>query len=418
MKSLKITRTANSNLQNKINKSIIFNYLREHGSTYRAKISKSLDISAPAVSRVVEQLIEDGYILETDKVKTVSGKPPTQLQINSEKGIVLGIDLLKENVKIALSDFCGNIVRSEHCFQISEEINVSSRLTEEIDRVLFEYSNENGLQNRQDSLKAIGVGVPAVIDIVTGMVKEVPLYNCLSHINLKENLGSRYNVPIYIENGVRLAALGEKYYGKGKGLTDIVFVEISNGIGAGIILDNHLLRGFNGSAGEIGLSVLEKSALDFPVKNKGFLEKTASVESLVEQAVAAIKNGNKTGIEEMVDHDISRIKPSVVCKAASQGDTIANQIISDVVKYLSLTVINLILLLDPQVVVLGGELCNLPSVSALFVDPIREHVRKSLPINTPDITLSSLGENAGVVGASTYAVNSLLIGEFPYMLEL
>jgi predicted NBD/HSP70 family sugar kinase len=418
MRSLKITRTANSNLQNKINKSIIFNYLREHGPTYRAKISKDLDISAPAVSRVVEQLIDDGYILETDKLKTTSGKPPTQLQINSGKGIVLGIDLLKENVKIAISDFSGNIVRSEHCFKITEGIDVSTRLTEEIDRVLHEFCRDNSLQNHLDSFKAIGVGVPAVIDLATGMVKEVPLYSCLSRINMKEHLGNRYQVPIYIENGVRLAALGEKFYGEGRGLKDIVFVEVSNGIGAGIILDNHLLRGCNGSAGEIGLSILEKSALDFRIKNKGFLEKTASVESLAEQAVAAIADGHTTCMAEMVDHDTSQITPSVVCQAAIKGDRIAGRIISDVITYLSLAIINLILLIDPQVVVLGGELCSLPSVSALFVDPIRAHVRKSLPIHTPNISLSALGEDAGVVGASTYAVNSLLIGEFPYMLEL
>ncbi|GAI21683.1 unnamed protein product, partial [marine sediment metagenome] len=142
---------------------------------------------------------------------------------------------------------------------------------------------------RWGSLKAICVGVPAVIDIGTGKIISAPLYGNWKDLNLKEILESEFNIPVYIENDVNLSALGEKHYGEGKNFKDFIFVEISNGIGAGIIIDNHLFRGSIGSAGEIGFTIINIENLGFKVKNKGFLEKFASVESIKKKAIREIR---------------------------------------------------------------------------------------------------------------------------------
>ena len=95
--SFKFVKTASSELQFKINQSVIFNYLRENGPIPRVKISKDLKISAPAVSRVIEKLIENNYVFETEKIETKSGKRPTLIALNEDRGFVLGIDLGGEN---------------------------------------------------------------------------------------------------------------------------------------------------------------------------------------------------------------------------------------------------------------------------------------------------------------------------------
>jgi predicted NBD/HSP70 family sugar kinase len=100
------------------------------------------------------------------------------------------------------------------------------------------------------------------------------------------------------------------------------------------------------------------------------------------------------------------------------GDGIANEIVTTVVENLALVTINLILILNPQIIVFGGDICNLPEVETLFIDPILRIARESIPFDIPPIKISSLGENAGVVGASFLAIESLLLGEFPYTIDL
>jgi predicted NBD/HSP70 family sugar kinase len=417
MKTLKISRAANANLQNKINMSVVFNYLREHEPTYRARISRDLNISAPAVSRIVDKLIEDGYVVETEKLKIHSGKRPTQLRINANKCNVIGIDLVKERIKIAISDFSGRIISTYQGCRIKEGIDIGGVLVDEIEKALTRYRSERPIGKGAGDLKAIGVGVPAVIDVDTGWVTEAPLYDNLRGINLRKILSERFDIPIFVENVVKLSALGEKHYGQGRNHTDIVFIEVSNGIGAGIIVDNHLVRGMNGSAGEIGLSIIGRDNLRYKMTSKGYLEKNASVEAIVEKAQDEVAGGDGSLLADAAGNDPSKLTPSAVCAAASGGNETAKRIINEITESLSLVTVNLILILNPQIIVFGGDLCSLPGVERLFLDPIREAVSDSIPFCVPTITMSSLRENAGVVGASFLAIESLLLGEFPYAID-
>jgi len=417
MKSLKFTRTINSNIQNRINKSIIFNYLRINGPCYRAKISKNLCISAPAVSRAIDSLLNNGYVIMADTIKTTNGKQTAQFKINSEKGVVVGVDLIKDSIEIAISDLSGKILYTSHGFKFSEKIDVKNELIDEIEKVLEIFFTKGMHSIEQSRLLAIGIGIPAVIDINTGAVIDAPLYGNLRGLNLKFELENKFNVPIYVENIVRLSALGEKNFGEGRKYKDIVFVEVSNGIGAGIILDNHLVRGIYGSAGEIGFSIFDIDNIGFQVNIKGFLEKVASVESIKEQAIERIKRGEKTAIVQMIGNDFEKLDPYIVCKAAIDGDRVSNEIITNIVKYLSLSLIQLILILNPQIIVLGGDMCNLPGVKRLFIDPIIKNINESILFDPPTIKISSLGKSAGVIGACFFAIESLLTGEFPYTIE-
>ena len=417
MKTLKISRAANANLQNKINMSVVFNYLREHEPTYRARISRDLNISPPAVSRIVDKLIEDGYVVETEKLKIESGKRPTQLRINADRCNVIGIDLVKERIKIAISDFSGRIISTHQGRRVSERMDIGNTLIEEIEAVLAHYRSERRIDRETGDLKAIGVGVPAVIDVDTGWVTDAPLYDSLRGINLRKILSERFGIPIFVENVVKLSALGEKHYGQGKSYTDIVFIEVSNGIGAGIIVDNHLVRGTNGSAGEIGLSIIDRNNLRYKITSKGHLEKNASVEAILEKALKDIADGDGVLLADAACRDPAELTPSAVCEAAKRGNETAKRIINEITESLSLVTINLILVLNPQIIVFGGDLCSLPGAERLFLNPIRETVSGSIPFRPPKITISSLRDNAGVIGASFLAIESLLLGEFPYKID-
>jgi len=120
---------------------------------------------------------------------------------------------------------------------------------------------------------------------------------------------------------------------------------------------------------------------------------------------------------DLCSHDPGRLTPSMVCQAALQGDSAALRIVTETVEYLSLAIVNLILILNPQIVVLGGDLCRLPGLEELFVSPIRAAAGRSVPFAAPPIAVSALGEDAGILGASRLAIDSLLTSRFPYKLS-
>ncbi|MCL4385925.1 MAG: ROK family transcriptional regulator [Actinobacteria bacterium] len=415
--SFKFVKTASSELQFKINQSIIFNYIRENAPISRAKISKDLKISAPAVSRVIEKLIENNYVFETEKIETKSGKRPTLIALNEDRGFVLGIDLGGERIRMSLMNYSGKIVKKYIGPEINDNINIEQNLEIEIQKIFEDCKKNEWNYSNPLEVQSICIAIPADVDAVTGKITGAPLYGSWKNINLKESISSIFKVPVFIENNVNLAAWGEKNFGRGKGYTNEVFLEISNGVAAGIIIDNVLLRGENGYAGEIGFTIINTENLGFKVKNKGFLEKFASVTSIRNKALRAVSDGEKTLILDLAGNDINKINSSLVCEAAIKGDKLAKEIIENVVKFLSIAMINLILIIDPKIIILGGYIFNLPYKNELFVNPIKNFIKQSIPFEIPDIEFSVLGDDAALLGSCFMAIESLLTGEFPYRID-
>jgi predicted NBD/HSP70 family sugar kinase/biotin operon repressor len=416
-RSFSFDGTASSELQFKINQSIIFNYLRFNSPISRAKISRDLKISAPAVSRVIEKLIRENFVIETKKQETRSGKRPTLLVLNKEKGLVLGVDLGREKIRMSLMDYGGNIVKKYLGPEILDNSNIEKILVKEISKV-FEDCKKNTLNLPcSPEIKSICIGLPANVDPVSGNIISASLYGSWKNINLKEIISANFNIDVFIENNVNLAALGEKNFGKGRQLSNVVFLEISNGIKAGIIIDNLLLKGENGYAGEVGFSIINTENIGFEVENKGFLEKYASVTSIRNAAISEIKNGNKTLIMELAENDINNVNYSMVCEAALRGDKLAKKIIDNVVKLLSVAIINLILIIDPKIIILGGYILNLPKNHELIVNPVKKNITKSIPFEIPAIELSELGDDATIMGSCFIAIENLLTGKFPYKIN-
>jgi len=416
MRTLKITRTANSNLQYKINLSVIFNYLREQGPTYRAKISRDLNISAPAVSRVVDRLLEDGYIIETTKIKTRSGKPPTQIALNAQRGYVVGIDMVKEKIRFALTDFSGKVLATHQGFEMGNDVPLIKKLKESITEILMQYKKKHK-NNSPVELIAIGVGVPATVDIVTGAIIHAPLFESLNELNLKAELGKLFSVPVYVENISKLSALGEKQYGLGKNYRNVLFLEVSRGIGAGIIIDNNLIRGTNGSSGEVGFMIVDRKGLKYKKERKGYLELKATIDTICQKARDAIIRGEKTNLMNYVSNNLENITPSMLFAAYIDGDPLAVKIIREMVELLAIATINLVLTLNPQIVIMGGDICKLPQAEEIIVRPLREYLAKIVPFPVPEVAISKLGEDAGIIGACYLATESLIVGEFPYYIE-
>ena len=231
-----------------MNISLVFHLIREQGPLYRAQIAKELQLSAPAVSRAVGNLLAAGYVIETKKARTKAGKFVAPVTANADLGYVIGIDLMKEPIRVALFNFRCEIMTEHDSFKMSETADLKRELIKEIRCVVH-------MGHPDTDLKAICVGIPAVVN-ASGLATNAILYDNLKGKNLKESLEKEFNVPVYAENVANLAALAEGEYGAGKEANSFVCITIGNGIGAGVIIDRNLYRGARGFTGEIGFHLL------------------------------------------------------------------------------------------------------------------------------------------------------------------
>ena len=404
-RGLAVTDTANSNLQNQINISIIFNYIKSQGSAYRAQIARHLGISAPAVSRAVEKLLRDGYLTESEKTRGESGRKATQFSINAERGCIIGIDILTDPIEIAISDFSGKMQYSRKGPPMDEEADLTEFLRNAIDGAYVAFQEDVGPKCAK--ILAIGIGVPAVVDPISGKILSASLYKNLADSDFSERLREHYGIPVFVENISNLAAIGEWMLGAGRGVRNMVFFELSNGIGAGMILDGDLYRGASGSAGEVGYSITNPGGLGHESSRWGYLESVASLEALREW-------GEREGYGASGPESDTI---SSLCEASSAGDTKARAIIREFIGHLTVTIVNIMALINPEIVIIGGNICELDGAESEIARPLIEEIQRNYPFLPATVRLTSLGSRASVLGALQFALDSLVVHSYPYRMK-
>jgi len=411
--SVSMQTSANPKVQRKINTSIIFNYLRRHGPSYRARIARELKMSAPAVSRAVEKLKDEGYVVESGNILTSTGKRAALVELNLAYGCVIAVDLMKEHMKIAAFDMSGNIIKRAAGRRYAESKNVIEDLYADIDQFI-EQSCGNG--ERLPQPIALSIGVPAAVDSDQGSILGGYLYPSLKDLNLKKEFEDKYEIDVFVGNDVNLGAIAENRLGREDNHRCFVYIDVSDGIGSGVVNNGNLLRGGNGFAGEIGYML--PSVDDFHAKGstKGYLEDHASIESIRKQAIAAILAGKPTGMTDLVNGVPESITPNMVFEAAYQGDAVAGEIVSKAVKLLAHTAFTVTLVVDPKEIVFGGDIYEMPHIYQLVIEPISRYLEKHIPYTVPEVVLSSLGSDACLMGASLAGLDLILGDLYPFRL--
>ena len=250
-------------------------------------------------------------------------------------------------------------------------------------------------------VRAIGIGAPGVPRSQEGVVVWAPSLGW-REMPLKKIVEERFGIPTFVENDVNLHALGEHWRGAGRGVRDLVCIFIGTGIGAGIIINDELYRGADEAAGEVGYIIPHEKYLGRSYGEFGCLESLAAGPGIVRSARQAIQQGIPTAILDLAAGDEGAITAELVFAAARQGDAVAQKIVDETVRYLSIAVANVASIINPRRIVLGGGIAKSDD---LILEPIKRLIQGVVPA-MPEIVPSQLGSDAGVLGAVSLALRS------------
>jgi glucokinase len=314
----------------------------------------------------------------------------------SDQGLCLGIDVGGTKLSAALFSSDGEI---HHRKKVPLNKAGGGEAASQVASLIAEY------EETHQAPRAIGIVIPGVVFDSSGEVwaPNIPGWD---HYPLRDRLQEATGTEVVLDSDRAAYVLGEQWCGAARGAKDVVFLAVGTGIGAGILIDGRLCRGTGDIAGAVGWFALTPEFRPDYAK-RGCFESEASGRAVGERASAALSSQPSGVITELVDGDLHRITAEVVVEAVRQGDRGAQEVLDHAAIYLAMGIANIVSMLNPEIVVLGGGLMQ---AGELLLDPIEKEFRRwAQPIAARQvrIELSALGEDAGLFGAGRLAWNAV-----------
>ncbi|MEW5817041.1 MAG: ROK family protein [Spirochaetota bacterium] len=337
----------------------------------RFSICQAAQLSLIKVSSILNDLENRRFIGKKGKTKTKSGRPSIVYQLNPDFCYSMGVVLELESFRIVGVDGAKNLM-FDQTFKI--ELPADGKLKiEEITVQLCRRLKESGARfiPNQNALVAIGLAVPGMVDTDRGIWLLGLQVGGIKHINIAEIIQAEMGVPVFIEDFARALAFLEKVNGLGKGIRDFILIELSIGMGTGIIINDQLYKGFHGLAGEIGHIAHENNNYRCSCGNVGCLETVISPSGLIKVVNDRLKEGVMSSLQKYIAEGENRLTLEAIFEEARNGDRLALSTLFETGQYLGDACVLLIKLFNPQRIIVSGY-------GSLFKDFISEPVKQSI----------------------------------------
>jgi len=398
--SLKFLEEIESGTKNAVLKKDIICYYINNGENTLADLGKEMNLSIPTITKLVGELMDDGFVVDFGKQETNGGRRPNIYGLNHNSGYFVGVDIKLSHVNIGLINFKGEMVDTE--MDIPFKMDHTHESFDELCQIINKFLDK--LIVPREKILSVGVNISGRVNTESGHSYSFYYFD---ERPLTEIFEEHLKVNVSIDNDSRAMTYGEYMNGCVKGERNILYVNVSWGLGLGIIINGQLYYGKSGFSGEFGhMTAFENEVLCHCGK-KGCLETEASGSYIHRLFLEKIKEGNTSSLEKKLQKGLEITLEDIV-KAALHEDMLAIELIEKVGNTLGKHIAGLINLFNPELVVIGGTLAL--SGDYIFL-PIRSAIKKySLNLVSKDTTikLSKLGGKAGVIGACMLARSKML----------
>ena len=368
----------------RLNRLRVIHALRDQGLISRAEIARRTGLSRSTVSSLVADLQADGLVVERAEHGaahgTQGGRPPILLSFDASAGVAVGIDFDHHHLRVAVSDLSSRILAERE--QGLDTDHLAHEGLDAAAELVSELLAEAGVETSQ----VIGAGMclPGPIHRPSGVVGSTAILPGWVGVAAAEEMHRRLDLPILVDNDANLAALAEAAFGAGRDAKDLVYLMISSGIGAGLVLNGRLYRGAEGLAGELGHVLVDADGPVCRCGNRGCLETVAGTDALAE----LLRRSHGDGLDGRA-----------IVRLAREGDLGCRRVIADAGRAIGKAAATLVNVLNPELLIVGGDLSD---AGELLLDGVRESLERSaLPtaVQAAEVVAGSLGDRAEVLGA-------------------
>jgi glucokinase-like ROK family protein len=395
--------TADQAWVRKMNRSIILAVFRTQKTLSRAQLAVQTGLNPSTVSKIIHELIQENLIHETVLSQSGTGRPGLMLELNPKGGCALGIEINVDYIELLITDFSANSLWRKN--QATKPEAAQDGIMKQVIKLVKEASKF--IQAHNCHLLGVGVGVPGLVDVASGLLRVAPNLNWVD-IPIRDVLANYFNCPIYVENEANAAALGEYYFGAVRNVKDFIYLSAGIGLGSGIVMGGQLFRGMFGFAGEAGHMTMDINGELCGCGRRGCWETFVGPRAVLQRVRRSLALGEKSILHEMAKGDLQNITFDDVVQAAQEGDKTAKYALDEVAFYLGIGIANLVNLFNVEVIVLGGALNKASPVFLKDVErvvyentliPVREHLR---------IIPSAHGSDACIMGTITLVLDDIL----------
>ncbi len=395
-------KITNIPLLRKKNIDTVLRVIWEKKITTRKELSRITSITIPTISNIISLLKEKNLITIGEKGESTGGRNPELIEFNSASYYVIGVSLKVYKVQGFITDLFGKKVKE---FVIGadysgENANILGQLNIVIENLLDNFK-------AKEKILGIGISFPGTIDSNTGIVLDSPIIGNGIGVNIIDFIEGKFGYNTFVGNNANLCALNEYWFGKGRNKNNILFIFAGYGIGSGMVINGEIYTGWKNAAGEIGHSVIKIDGEKCYCGSYGCLETIASYPALFSEFIRRVKMGEKTKLREIADKMFSIKLVHEIFKNAKDGDELSITIIKRIGRYLGIATANLINILNPEIIIIGGDYIKVKDIiEETIVETAR--FRAWHPSKDTEIVFTDFGLDACVYGASTIVIKNIL----------
>ncbi len=375
------------------NAHIILKLLRECGSCSRADLVRASGLSAPTVTNVVKDLLSESLIEPLGEGESSGGRPPDMIRFKAERGCLLAVEISAKSISFLLTDLNGSEIDTQKISLVKRKTTpeaICGYIGDELKDLLRKQ------KKTREKLLALVVGVPAITNVEEGSVLSISNLEGWRSIPLRAMLGKIAKCLVIVENDTNLAAQGEQHCGAARAETDFIFINIGTNVGAGIFLKGRIHHGSQWSAGEIAYLRLPSISRKQPTIHEfGELETILTTSGILKKWHEEARKGSQSaGMTE------TKMDALEILRQAQTGDAHAEKIVRELTEIMADMIVNLSLILNPGLILLGGEVGSHP----VLIDFVQKQLEGD-EFAVTKVASSALGDRAVLWGGISLALD-------------
>lgn len=387
-----------------VNLSAVLTNLRQNAPLSRTALAELTGLNKATITRLVHDLIQHGLVREVGFKSSITGRPSILLELDPDGGFIIGVGIEVDSCSVILTDFAAEILwRRDEPIERNGELDSLVNCVTQITQEAYAQAEKAGRP-----VLGLGLSAPGLVDASQGTLLFAPNLG-LQNIPLRKYLEEQFPFPIYVDNEANMAALGESYFGSARDCDYGLYIDITAGVGAGIVMNQRILPGVSGLAGEVGHMTINPEGPRCNCGNYGCWEIYVNLPSIFRRVTEAVSAGHPSVLSDAANKSPQELTIQLVVDAAQDGDPAALNALQETGHYIGIGVANLINAFNPSRIVLGGYLSlayeyMLPEINRV----VRERALR-WPVEAAKIVIAAYGSDARLMGAIATVYDHVLL---------